>query len=167
MGDEKIIRLLIVDDEVPFLNAISERLRLKDFDVTSAENGEMAMEAALEKTFDVAVVDLHMPGMNGQELLTALKARHPFLQVLVLPGQGTVSTAMECMRMGATTYLEKPYDFAQLVEAIKEAYTSKLISKYEHQARELKAIDKAAAGSNPVEVLKALKQLDGAEGNRS
>lgn len=138
MADDKTIKLLIVDDEVPFLNAVSERLRLKDFDVVSADSGEKALEAARLKAFDVAVVDLHMPGMDGRELLDALKEQHPFLQVLILTGQGTVSTAMECMRQGAVTYLEKPFNFDQLVEAVKEAYTAKMISQYEHKARELK-----------------------------
>ena len=85
MGDEKIIRLLIVDDEVPFLNAISERLRLKDFDVTSAENGEMAMEAALEKTFDVAVVDRPDVAPAG---VVGVAARDPLVVVDAVAGQG-------------------------------------------------------------------------------
>lgn len=159
MNEDQTIRLLIVDDEEAFLNVITQRLRLKDFDVTAASDGETAMAAALEKTFDVAVVDLHMPGMNGQELLAALKDRHPFLQVLILTGQGTMGAAMECMRLGAASYLEKPYNFDQLVEAIRDAYTAKLISRYEHQARELKAAEHAAGG-DPAEALKALKKLD-------
>lgn len=159
MNEDQTIRLLIVDDEEAFLNVITQRLRLKEFDVTAASDGEQAMAAALEKPFDVAVVDLHMPGMNGQELLAALKDRHPFLQVLILTGQGTMGAAMECMRMGAATYLEKPYDFDQLVEAIRDAYTAKLISRYEHQARELKALDHGA-GRDPSGALKALKNLD-------
>ena len=159
MNEDQTIRLLIVDDEEAFLNVITQRLRLKDFDVTAASDGEQAMAAALEKPFDVAVVDLHMPGMNGQELLAALKDRHPFLQVLILTGQGTMGAAMECMRMVAATYLEKPYDFDQLVEAIRDAYTAKLISRYEHQARELKAVENASGG-DPAGALKALKKLD-------
>jgi DNA-binding NtrC family response regulator len=162
MGEENI-KLLIVDDEIHFLNAISERLRLKGFDVTSAENGEAAMDSAMKESFDVAVVDLHMPGMNGQELLKALKERHRFMQVLILTGQGTMTTAMECMRMGAATYIEKPYNFEQLVEAIREAYTSKMIKKFEHQAMELKNIEAAASGKDPVDALKALRMFDGGE----
>ncbi len=138
MADEKTIKVLIVDDEVSFLNAVSERLRLKGFEVFSADSGEKALEAAEQLSFDVAVVDLHMPGMTGQELLEALKVKHPFLQVLILTGQGTVRTAMECMRQGAVTYLEKPFNFDQLVDAVGEAFTAKLISQYEHQASELK-----------------------------
>jgi DNA-binding NtrC family response regulator len=160
MSDEKKIRLLIVDDEEGFLNAITQRLRLKDFDVTAASSGAAAVDAARKKTFDVAVVDLHMPGMNGQELLMALKDQHRFLQVLILTGQGTVSAAIECMKMGAATYLEKPYDFDQLVDAIKDAYTARLISKYEHQARELKAVEDAASSADSAGALKALRNLD-------
>jgi DNA-binding NtrC family response regulator len=133
------IRLLVVDDEVPFLHALSERLRLKNFDVTSADSGESALQAAGHKTFDVAVVDLHMPGMSGQELLLALKERQQFLQILIFTGQGTLSKAMECMTMGAVSYLEKTSNIDQVVEAINEAYTSKLISTYEQRAQELRA----------------------------
>lgn len=139
MADEEKIRLLVVDDEVAFLHALSERLRMKKFDVTSAESGESALQAAEHKTFDVAVVDLHMPGMNGQELLLALKERQQLLQILIFTGQGTLSKAMECMTMGAVTYLEKSANIEQVVEAINEAYTSKLISKYEQRAKELRA----------------------------
>ena len=164
MSDEKTIRLLIVDDEDAFLKAISERLKLKGFDVTPASSGEMALAAARDNTFDVAVVDLHMPGITGQELLTALKQQHPFLQVLILTGQSTVTSAIECMKMGATTYLEKPYDFEQLVEAIKDAYTSKLIRKFEHQAQQLKAIDALSTnGSSTLDVLQTLKRMDDGE----
>lgn len=139
MTEKEKIRLLVVDDEVPFLHALSERLRLKDFDVTSADSGEAALQAAENKTFDVAVVDLHMPGMNGQELLLALKERQQFLQILIFTGQGTLSKAVECMTMGAVSYLEKTANIDQVVEAINEAYTSKLISTYEQRAQELRA----------------------------
>jgi len=138
MADGEKIRLLVVDDEVHFLHALSERLRLKNFDVTSVDSGESALKAAEHKIFDVAVVDLHMPGMNGQELLLALKERQQFLQILIFTGQGTYSKAMECMAMGAVTYLEKISNIEQVVEAINEAYTSKLISTYEQRAKDLR-----------------------------
>ena len=72
---QKKIRLLIVDDDEKFLKTVAERLGLKDFDVETANDGERAVKLAKKGKFDVAIVDLKMPGMDGVELLKILKKK--------------------------------------------------------------------------------------------
>ena len=75
----KKIKLLVVDDEARFLKTLSDRLSLRDFDVTAASSGEQAMDEAGRQVFDVALVDLKMPGIGGDKLLEMLKEKHPFI----------------------------------------------------------------------------------------
>ena len=78
MADTEKIHLLMVDDEVKFLKAITDRLKLKFFDITSVTNGQDAIEAAQHGRFDVAVIDLQMPGIDGVQVLEILKKNHKF-----------------------------------------------------------------------------------------
>ena len=95
MSGENEIKLLLVDDEVKFLKAIADRFELRGgFSVTTAVNGEQAIEAAKEGGFDVAVIDLQMPGMDGAEVLKILKANHEYLEIIMLTGHATVDSAV-------------------------------------------------------------------------
>ena len=120
METKNTIKILLVDDEVKFLDAISSRLLMKGFDVTTATNGDDAIEAANKGGFDVAMLDLQMPGTDGSEVLRILKQTHKFIEIIMLTGHATLESAVECTRLGAFNYLGKPYDFDKLVEALKE-----------------------------------------------
>ncbi len=122
MNSHNKIKLLLVDDEVKFLQSIAQRLELKNIDVIAVSNGEEAIASAEKDLFDVAVVDFQMPGMDGAQVLKVLKERHKYLEIIMLTGHATVDSAVECTKLGAFKYLEKPYAFEKLVEAIKEAY---------------------------------------------
>ena len=76
---KKQIKLLIVDDEKEFLDAIAQRLGMRDFEVTTATEGKLAVKIAKKGKFDVAILDMKMPGMDGMELLQELKKKHKFL----------------------------------------------------------------------------------------
>ncbi|MBW2427746.1 MAG: response regulator [Deltaproteobacteria bacterium] len=115
MSGQNKIKLLLVDDEFDFLQAIAERLTLKNFDVIAASNGSEAIAAAEKNLFDVAVVDFKMPGMDGTQVLKILKERHKYLEIIILTGHATIDSAVECTKLGAFKYLEKPYNFEQLV----------------------------------------------------
>ena len=82
MSSQKKIKILFVDDEIDFLQAIAERLTLKDFDVITASNGKDAVTAAENDLFDVAIVDFRMPGMDGTQVLKTLKDRHRYLEII-------------------------------------------------------------------------------------
>ncbi len=163
MGSQNKIKLLLVDDEIDFLQAITERLALKDFDVTAASNGRDAIAAAEKDLFDVAVMDFQMPGMDGTQVLKALKENHKYLEIIMLTGHATIDSAVECTKLGAFKYLEKPYSFEKLVEIIMEAYEARLKKKSEQNKKHIEEIKKLSLRESPLGILRALARLDDEE----
>jgi DNA-binding NtrC family response regulator len=163
MNNQKKIKLLLVDDEINFLQPIAERLSLKDFDVIAASNGKEAITSAENDLFDVAVVDFQMPGMDGTQVLKTLKERHRYLEIIMLTGHATIESAVECTKLGAFKYLEKPYSFEKLVEAIQEAYEARLRKKFEHNQKRMEEIKKLSLRESPLGLLRALAHLDDEE----
>jgi DNA-binding NtrC family response regulator len=157
--DEKI-RLLIVDDEVAFLDSIAKRLELRDFEVARATNGKDALEAAGQQKFDLALVDLKMPGMDGRELLARLKASHKYLEVIILTGHGSLESAVECTKLGAYGYLPKPYELEQLIELLKEAYQVRMEKKFERDQQRMELIRQIAIGDSALGIMRRLRNLD-------
>jgi DNA-binding NtrC family response regulator len=160
MTDIEKIHLLMVDDEEKFLHALTERLKLKFFEITPVTNGEDAIEVAKKAKFDVAVVDLQMPGIDGVELLKILKKSHRFLEVIILSGHATIDVAVECTKLGAFKVLEKPCSFDKLVETITEAYESRMKKKFEKDIDRMKQIQSLAFGQSPLGILRELKKMD-------
>jgi DNA-binding NtrC family response regulator len=163
MSSQNKIKLLFVDDEIKFLKSIAERLALKNFDVITASNGEEAIASAEKDLFDVAVVDFQMPGMDGSQVLKALKDKHKYIEIIMLTGHATVDSAVACTKLGAFKYLEKPYAFDKLIEAITEAYEARLKKKFEHNQKRIEEIQKLSMGSSPLGLLRALARLDDKE----
>ena len=160
MSDEKRqIRLLIVDDDEKLLNTMSERLGLKDFDVSTASDGKQAIKAAKKGKFDVAILDLKMPGMDGMELLQILKKKHRFLETIILTGYASIESAVEAGKLGAFGYLEKPYNFENLVEKLKAAYETRLRKKFEHDKKRMEQLDMLSMG-DPLSALRSLVRID-------
>ena len=159
-GDNHKIKLLLVDDDPKFLKTISERLGLRDFQVTSAHEGSQAVKAAKGGGFDVALVDLKMPGMDGTELLKILKKKHRFLEVIILTGHASIDSAVQCTKAGAFGYLEKPCQFETLIEMLKEAYKSRLRKKFEHDKKRMEEIEVLSMGSSPIAILRTLMRID-------
>ena len=153
------LKLLIVDDEVDFLNSVAKRLELRSFDVTAVTNGEDALKAAKEGQFDLTLLDLKMPGMDGTEVLGLLKKKHRFLEVIILTGHGSLDSAVECTKLGAFDYLTKPYELLDLLDVLKRAYEARLRNKFQHDRRRMEDLEMLAAGS-PLAVLRALVSLD-------
>lgn len=116
------ISLLIVDDEEPLRTRLGERFTRKGYSVSSAPNGNEALLLAENRRFHVALVDIKMPGMNGIDLLKALKVLQPFIEVIILTGYAEVDTAIEAMKSGAYDYLAKPYHLSELEIILQKAY---------------------------------------------
>jgi DNA-binding NtrC family response regulator len=154
------IHLLMVDDEEKFLKTITERLKLKFFEITSATNGADAIEAVNKGRFDVAVIDLQMPGIDGLHVLEILKKNHKYLEILILSGHATIETAVECTKLGAFKILEKPCAFDDLVHAIKDAYERRLKKKFEQDQLRMKKIEALALGQSPLGILKEMAKMD-------
>jgi DNA-binding NtrC family response regulator len=160
--EERQIKLLIVDDEVDFLNSVAKRLELRGFKVTPVTNGKDALKAAKKGEFDLALLDLKMPGMDGTEVLGLLKEKHKFLEVIILTGHGSIDSAVETTKLGAFDYLTKPYELDNLLEVLKRAYEARLKKKFEQDKRRMEDIELLSAGS-PLAVLRALVNLDDQE----
>jgi two-component system NtrC family response regulator len=161
-ADSKKLKLLIVDDEVDFLSSLAKRLEMRNFDVTPVTNGKDALKVAKKGQFDVALVDLKMPGMDGTEVLSLLKKKHKFLEVVILTGHGSIDSAVESTRLGAFDYLTKPYELENLLDVLKRAYEARLKKKFEHDRRRMEEIELLSAGS-PLAALRALIGLDDEE----
>lgn len=153
------IKLLVVDDEIDFLSTVSSRLKLRGFDVTTASEGGEAIKAARKGKFDLALLDLKMPGMDGTEVLGILKKKHKFLEVVILTGHGSIDSAVECTKLGAFEYLTKPHEFQNLLDVLKRAYQTRLKKKFERDQKRMDEIEVLSMGS-PLDVLRALTHLD-------
>ena len=117
----RAVRLLLVDDEVGYLEVLSKRLARRDFEVTMARSGPEAIRIVRDRDFDVAVVDLKMEEMDGIEVLRVLKQMLPDLQVIMLTGHGSERAARDGLALGAFDYLLKPIDLEKLLERILAA----------------------------------------------
>ncbi len=161
MSDEnRKINLLIVDDEEALLTSLAERLGHRDFNVTTATEGPLAIKAAKKGSFDVAILDLNLPGMDGIEVLQILKKKHKFLEVIILTGYGKITSAVEATKLGAYSYLEKPFDFEKLLEVLKEAYQTRLRKKFERDKKRTEELQMLSMGSSPMGILKSLIKFD-------
>lgn len=157
------INLLFVDDEVSFLDSIRKSLEARDFNVIAVDRGEKAIEAAKKHPIDVALVDLKMPGINGEETLKALKAEHSWMEVVILTGHGTIDSAVECTRSGAFSYLQKPCDLNELLEALKEAFKKKVMNRKKIEQKKMDELLKISLSGSPRDILRRLKEIDQVE----
>ena len=107
-------KILLVDDEQDFLEVMSERMRNRGMDVTTASSAKEALEMVKNESFDAIIVDLLMPEMDGLEALENMKKINSDLQVILLTGNATVEKGIEAMKLGAMDLLEKPADMNSL-----------------------------------------------------
>ncbi len=120
-NDNFKIRLLLVDDEVGYLEVLAKRFRKRGLDVTTASAGEQAIQLLRHNDFDVAVVDLKMTDMDGIEVLGIFKKMDPDLSVIILTGHGSEQAAREGIEKGAFDYLTKPFELESLLDIITAA----------------------------------------------
>ena len=158
MGSE--IKLLIVDDEERFLETLSKRLSLRDFDVTTATNGADALDLAKTNKFDLALVDLKMPGMSGEEVLVALKEQHPLVEVVILTGHGSIDSAVQCTSVGSFDYLQKPCETEELLEVLKKAYQRRVELRLKKRNERLEEVMGEVMQHSPLGILRRLREID-------
>jgi DNA-binding response OmpR family regulator len=120
-ADAKPVRLLLVDDEVGYLEVLSKRLSRRGFEVTAARSGAEAIRALRDRDFELAVVDLKMEDIDGIELLKILRQMLPGLKVIMVTGHGSERAARDGLSQGAFDYLMKPVDLELLVARIHAA----------------------------------------------
>ncbi|MDL1976767.1 MAG: response regulator [Deltaproteobacteria bacterium] len=121
------IRMLLVDDEDDFRITLANRLKLRKIDITDAASGSEAIELVKQKPFDVAVIDVKMPGIDGIETLAEIKKIDPSIEVIMLTGHASIESGMESMKIGAYDYVMKPCDIDELLTKTADAYQHKLL----------------------------------------
>jgi len=133
-------RVLLVDDEVEFVRALAKRLAARGLNVEVAGDVESAVEKVKQRDFDVIVLDLAMPGIDGLETLKRLREVNPDLQVVLLTGHGSIKSGVEAMKEGAVDFLEKPAEFSDLLAKIREASARHMLLVEKRREEQVKDI---------------------------
>ncbi|MEA3435080.1 MAG: response regulator [Thermodesulfobacteriota bacterium] len=121
-----IANVLLVDDEVPFVETMTKRLTKRDLDVSSAFNGQEALDILKKsRSIEVVILDVKMPGMDGLETLQKIRKKYPLVEVVMLTGHATVESAIDGMKLGAFDYLMKPCEMDILISKVGEAAKKK------------------------------------------
>ena len=119
------LKVLMVDDEVVFCENMAKLLNTRGYQAKAVNEGEEAIRVLQKDLYDVVVLDLKMPGMNGIDILKKLKELNVPSQVIMLTGHGCVDTAMEAVKLGAYDYLPKPCEIDELSEMIDNSQKNK------------------------------------------
>jgi DNA-binding NtrC family response regulator len=131
------IELLIADDDADFRGSAGRRFRRRGFNVEEAASGTEALELLNKRNFDVALLDMMMPGLTGIEVLDRISAESHDVEVILLTAQGTIDSAVKAMKLGASDYLTKPFPLAELEVLIEKAWERSRLKK---ENRQLKAV---------------------------
>jgi DNA-binding NtrC family response regulator len=153
------IRLLFVDDERDFVKYMSRRLKPHEIDVHACTNPVQALEETEGQNFDVALIDLKMPEMDGEELFDRLKQRDPTIEIIVLTGHGSSGSAFRTAQAGAYEYLLKPCEFADLVGSINRAYAKRIKALSAKRGPQVDDVMERAGESEPLATLGRLKKI--------
>jgi two-component system response regulator RegA len=113
--------VLVVDDDETFRTRLVRAFQARGFEAQGARDGESALALARSDSPELAVVDLRMPGISGLDVVRELRAIDAMTNVVVLTGYGSIATALEAVRLGATHYLTKPADLDDLLAAFDRA----------------------------------------------
>lgn len=115
------LKVLVVDDEEELVSTLGERLELRGFEADGALTGTDALRRVGEKDFDIVILDIKMPGMDGLEVMKKMRAIRPGLQIILLTGRGSEKESQTGIEEGAFAYLVKPIDIEKLIGKMKEA----------------------------------------------
>jgi len=122
------MNILVVDDESVIREGLTRILEGGGYAAETAKNGHAAIELLQQKEFDLIITDLKMPGMNGFEVLNAVKILQPDVPVIMITGYATVETAVEAMKSGTVDYITKPFAPDQILEKVQRALEQKTTS---------------------------------------
>lgn len=120
-------RVLVVDDEIDFLETIVKRLQKRGLDATGVDSGVKALKLLEGEHFDVVILDVKMPGMDGLDTLKEMKRKRPFMEVIMLTGHASVESGMQGIQFGAFDYVMKPANLDELMEKMTQAYERKTL----------------------------------------
>ena len=118
-------RILLVDDEEIVIKSCLRILGTDSYEVDTARSGLEALKKIEEKPFDLLILDIMMPQMDGMEVLQRVKETHPDVEVIMVTGLSQIETAVRCMKLGAFDYLPKPFDPDELKVVVERALERK------------------------------------------
>ena len=119
------IRILVIDDE-PMVCKSCEKIFEDNYDVTITMSGREGLDRLLQEDFDLVIVDLKMPDMDGMELVKIIKQKRPNTEVVIMTGYSTVETAVEGMKLGAAEFISKPFTPDEMLTAVEEVLKEKV-----------------------------------------
>jgi len=131
--NERLVRVLLVDDELEFLNSTAKALRRRGFEITTVQNPVIGLKLLEHESFDVAVLDIKMPSIPGDQMFMEMKQHWPDTPVIILTGHGTADQALEISKEGIFEYLSKPCDIEKLAQACMDAVASSLDLDHVHR----------------------------------
>jgi signal transduction histidine kinase/DNA-binding response OmpR family regulator len=142
-GDAR--RILIIDDELLIRRALSDYLSELGYDTTTAPDGAQGLEQARAASFDVVLVDLRMPKVDGLEVVATMKAEQPEVPVVVVSGTGVLSDVIEAMRRGAWDYITKPiHDMDEITVVVERVLErARLIAERDRYQQELEQLNRS------------------------
>lgn len=124
-------RVLVVDDELDFLETLVKRLKRRKVDASGVSSGVEALQLLEQEHFDVVILDIRMPGFDGIETLREMKRKRPLMEVILLTGHASVESGMQGMQLGAFDYVMKPAEFDEILDKVRQAFDRKTL----HEAK--------------------------------
>jgi DNA-binding NtrC family response regulator len=157
----KKIKLLMVDDEKEFLETSANALGRRGFDIHLAYDGTTALQMMQRELFDIVVLDVKMPGLDGVEVFRRMQANWPYIPVVLLTGHGSINQAFQTSRAGVSDYLTKPCDIEELTSHIKDvlARAGKTQKPAEEKTEEVKDLIHVLLVDDESELLESLQRI--------
>lgn len=152
------LTILAVDDEPNMRRLLEISLRQAGYRALSAGNGREALEIISQQQIDLVVSDLHMPGMNGLQLLEVLRNEHEHLPLIMVTAQGEIKTAVAAMKLGASDYILRPFELETLEIAIAKALNVKRMQQENTFLRQMQQPDVTGLVGNSA-AMQSLKQM--------
>ena len=128
--NQSVLRVLVVDDDPRVNSAVTRSLRMNGLQVVSVMDGAAAVAAAGSSRFDVILLDLWMPGMNGREAMESIRKLDPYVAIVAMSAMGTESTRESLLKAGAKEFMEKPFRQDELEQAVENAGASTRIARW-------------------------------------
>jgi len=128
-----ITKVLIVDDEPRVCQSMTYLLKTKDYEVATASCGQEALALLADHTFDLAILDVHLPDMLGTQIMGMVKAQNPNTIVIIITGDADLDSAIASLKSGAYDYLKKPFEFEELLKTVENALNQKALKEQKDQ----------------------------------
>ena len=129
-------KVLLVDDESRICQSVTYLLKAKNYEVVTAACGQDALDLIADNTFDLAILDVHLPDMLGTQLMGDIKTQHPNTIFIIITGDADVDSAIAALKCGAYDYLRKPFEFEELLTTMENALSQKALKQEKDQIKE-------------------------------